>query len=78
MEARAVAFVALVLGNLVLAFAEAAEPGTSFFDRRRLAFWGIGAGASVIVAAVLYVPPLAGILGISPPGLPWLLTVAGG
>ena len=34
MEARAVAFVALVLGNLVLAFADAAEPGTSFFDSR--------------------------------------------
>lgn len=76
MEARAAAFVALVLGNLVLAFSDAAEPGTSFFDRRRLAFWGIGAGAAVIVAAVLYVPPLAEILRISPPSLSWLLIVA--
>ena len=32
MQARASAFAALVLGNLVLAFADAAEPGTSFFD----------------------------------------------
>ena len=62
MQARAVAFVALVLGNLVLAFADAAEPGTSFFDSRRLAFWGIGAGATVLVATILYVPPLAAIL----------------
>jgi Ca2+-transporting ATPase len=74
MQARAVAFVALVLGNLVLAFADAAEPGTSFFDRRRLAFWGIGAGAAVIVAATIYVPPLAAILHVSPPSLSWLAT----
>lgn len=72
-EARAVAIVALVLGNLVLALADAAEPGTSIFDRRRLAFWGIGAGAAVIVAMVLYVPPLASILRVSSPSLSWML-----
>ncbi|NBJ10728.1 cation-translocating P-type ATPase [Microvirga arsenatis] len=71
-EARAAAFVALVLGNLVLALADAAEPGTSVFDRRRLAFWGIGAGAAVIVAMVLYVPPLASILRVSSPSLSWM------
>lgn len=79
MQARAVAFVALVLGNLVLAFADVAEPGTSFFDRRRLAFWGIGAGAAAIIAMVLYTPQLAAILQVSPPSLSWLaitLTVA--
>lgn len=72
MQARASAFVALVLGNLVLAFADAAEPGTSFFDSRRLAFWGIGAGAAVLLATILYVPPLAAILRLSPPSLSWL------
>jgi P-type Ca2+ transporter type 2C len=79
MQARASAFAALVLGNLVLAFADAAEPGTSFFDRRRLAFWGIGAGAAVIVTSVIYIPPLATILRVSPPSLAWLaitLTIA--
>jgi P-type Ca2+ transporter type 2C len=79
MQARAAAFVALVLGNLALAFADAAEPGTAFFDRRRLAFWGIGAGAAIIIAAVLYIPPLATILRVSPLSLSWLaisLTVA--
>ena len=79
MQARAVAFVALVLGNLVLAFADAAEPGTSFFDSRRLAFWGIGAGATVLVVTILYVPPLAAILRIAAPSQTWLaitLTVA--
>jgi Ca2+-transporting ATPase len=74
MQARASAFAALVLGNLVLAFADAAEPGTSFFDSRRLAFWGIGAGAAVIVATVIYVPPLAAILRVSPPSLSWMAT----
>ncbi len=73
-QARAAAFVALVLGNLVLAFADAAEPGTAVFDRRRLAFWGIGAGAAVIVTLVIYVPPLATILRVSPPSLSWLAT----
>ncbi|WP_262298256.1 cation-translocating P-type ATPase [Microvirga sesbaniae] len=73
-QARASAFVTLVLGNLVLAFADAAEPGTSFFDSRRLVFWGIGAAAAVIVTAIIYVPPLAAILRLSPPGLPWLAT----
>jgi P-type Ca2+ transporter type 2C len=76
-QGRATAFVALVLGNLVLAFANAAEPGTSFFDRRRLAFWGIGAGAAVIVTAVIYVPPLASILRVSPPSLSWLAITLG-
>ncbi|WP_262267448.1 cation-translocating P-type ATPase [Microvirga yunnanensis] len=71
-QARASAFVALVLGNLVLAFADAAEPGTPFFDRRRLAFWGIGAGAALIVAAALYVPVLADVLRMSPPTPHWL------
>jgi len=73
-QARASAFVALVAANLVLAFADAAEPETSFFDSRRLAFWGIGAGAVVIVATILYVPPLAAILRLSPPDPPWLAT----
>ncbi|WP_457090139.1 cation-translocating P-type ATPase [Microvirga sp. P5_D2] len=71
-QARASAFVALVVGNLVLAFADAAEPETSFFDRSRIAFWAIGAAAAAIVAVVLYVPPLAAILRLSPPSPSWL------
>lgn len=73
-QARACAFAALVLANLILAFADAAEPGTSFFDSRRLAFWGIGAGAAVIVTAILTVPPLAAILRLSLPKPAWLAT----
>jgi Ca2+-transporting ATPase len=58
-EARAIAFLALVLANLALAFAEAAEPGTSFFDRRRTAFWIIGTGAALLLAPVLLLQPPA-------------------
>lgn len=74
-QARAAAFVALVIGNLSLAFADSAEPGTSFFDKRRLAFWAITAIAALLVAASLYVPPLALILRMTPLDLPRLLSV---
>ena len=40
-EARAAAFIATILGNLTLAFANSAEVGTSFFDARRFVFWSI-------------------------------------
>ena len=76
-QSRAAAFVALIIGNLALAFADSAEPGTSFFDKRRLAFWLIGAAAALIIASVLYIPALAGILRITPPEISWLL-IAGG
>ena len=82
-EARATAFLALVLGNLVLAFADAAEPGTSFFDRRRAAFWAIGSGAALILAVALSLRPFADILRISTPsaghlGLAVLVAVLAG
>lgn len=40
-EACACGFVAVLLGNLTLTFADSAEVGTSFFDTRRYAFRGI-------------------------------------
>jgi Ca2+-transporting ATPase len=69
-EARAMAFVALIIANLVLAFADSAEVGTAFFDRRRIAFWAIGTTAAAILALVLYVPALARIFVVSPPKAP--------
>lgn len=66
-QARALAFTALIVGNLVLALADSAETGTSFFDRRRLVFWVIGATAALVIAAIVYVPPLAGIFRVAPP-----------
>jgi P-type Ca2+ transporter type 2C len=66
-QARALAFVCLVCGNLVMAFAAAAEPGTSLFDARRRAFWLIAAAATTILLAVVYGPPLANLFRFSQP-----------
>jgi Ca2+-transporting ATPase len=74
-EARAAAFIALVAANLVLAFADSAELGTSFFDRRRLAFWAIGASATAILAIVLFIPEAARLFSMSFPS-PLLIGLA--
>ena len=66
-EARAMAFAALIVANLALAFAESAETGTSFFDRRRLVFWGIGFVAAAVLALILFVPPLSAIFKVTTP-----------
>jgi len=63
----AAAFFALIIANLVLAFADSAEVGTSFFDRRRLPFWVIGASATTILAIVLFVPAAARMFSVSLP-----------
>ena len=73
-EARAMAFAALIVGNLALAFAESAETGTSFFDRRRLVFWGIGFAAAAVLALILFVPPLSAIFKVTTPS-PAMLAV---
>ena len=75
-EARAMAFMALVFSNLVLAFADSAGADTSFFDRRRVAFWGIVAATVAVLAVVLYVPFAARIFQVQPPeGVAGALTV---
>ncbi len=65
--ARALAFVALIVSNLVLAFADSAEPGTAFFDRRRKVFWMIGGAAAVVVSVVLYQPGAEAMFKLSAP-----------
>ena len=67
MESRGLAFATLVSANLILAFADSAESGTSFFDRRRIAFWGIGFGTAAMLAIVLFVPPAAALFQVSQP-----------
>jgi Ca2+-transporting ATPase len=71
-QARGVAFLMLAVGNLSLAFAESAEIGTRIFDRHRAVFFGIAAVTALILMAVLYLPPLAAIFQVSPPGWPAL------
>ena len=66
-EARAIAFTMLVAANLSLAFADSAEVGTAFFDRHRIVFFAIAGAAALIVALILFLPPLAAIFRVSPP-----------
>ncbi len=66
-EARTLAFCALLLGNLVLAFAESAEADTAFFDLRRAAFWLIGTVAASVLAAILLIPTLTDIFRLVRP-----------
>lgn len=74
-EARALAFAALIAANLVLAFADSAEPGTALFDRRRMVFWAIAAAAAVVVCIVLYIPAVARMFYLSAPD-PLMLSAA--
>lgn len=71
-EARAVAFAALVLGNLTLAFATAAEARSALFGKGHKAFWAIAAAAIAILAAAIFVPPVAGLFRFTRPDFSWL------
>lgn len=73
--ARGAALIALVGGNLVLAYAESVEPGTAPFDSRHRAFWAIAVTAAGLLAAIIAVPALAAIFAVAPPP-PWLLGLA--
>jgi P-type Ca2+ transporter type 2C len=71
-EARAAAFIATILGNLTLAFANSAEVGTSFFDARRHVFWSILASMAVVVTVLLTVAEAGALFQITAPPLPVL------
>lgn len=60
-EARAAAFIALVIGNLAMAFADSAERDTPLWDARRRLFWSIAAAAGLVLAAAVYLPSLAAV-----------------
>ncbi|WP_338827162.1 cation-translocating P-type ATPase [Bradyrhizobium sp. 27S5] len=71
-EARAAAFIATILGNLTLAFANSAEVGTSFFDARRFVFWSIFALTTFVVTILLTIPQAGALFQITAPPLPVL------
>lgn len=78
-EARAAGFVALILANLTLAFADSAEVGTSFFDTRRVVFWSIFTATCIVIAVLLSVPTAGVLFQFTTPPLPiLLLSVAAG
>jgi Ca2+-transporting ATPase len=66
-QSRALAFTALIAGALVLALANAAEPESALLARGRRAFWLIGAVAMLVMALVLYVPPIERLFRVSAP-----------
>lgn len=71
-DARATAFVALVVGHLSLALADASSGASRLLDRGRKTFWIIGAGALTVLTLALTIPPLASILDFTVPTLPLL------
>lgn len=75
-EARAAAFTVAIVGNLTLAFADTAEVGTSFFDRRRIVFWSILASTMAVVAILLFVPQAGQLFQMTPPSFA-MLAMAG-
>ena len=70
--ARAMAFTALVAGDLAMALAGTSSDAPSLFDRRRLAFWLIAAAALVVMALCLTMPALRTILRFSALSIPQL------
>ncbi len=76
-QARALAFVCLVVGNLAMAFAAAASAGTSFFDPRRKVFWLIATAALGVLAFIVFTPSLAPLFRFSQPPLSMVAASAG-
>ena len=74
-EARGAAFLALVVGNLVLALTDAASAGGPLFAPHRKIYWMISALAAGVLALVLNVPLLAGVFKVAAPH-PTLLALA--
>jgi len=74
-EARGAAFLALVVGNLVLALADAASARGPLFAPHRKIYWMIAGLAATVLALVLSVPAMAAIFRISTPR-PGLLLLA--
>jgi Ca2+-transporting ATPase len=82
-EARGAAFAALVLGNLVLALADAmSRAGRPFAPHRRI-YWLIAGGAAAMLGAVLFVPAAGRMFDVARPsafalGVAVLVAVAAG
>ena len=67
-DARALSFATLILGNLGLILAQRSWSGglTAALRRRNAAFWWIGAGATALLAATLWIPALRDLFRFSP------------
>jgi Ca2+-transporting ATPase len=70
--ARGAAFLALVVGNLVLALTDSASSGRLFAPHRRT-YWVIVAAVTVVLTIVLTVPPVAALFDVALPSRDLLL-----
>ncbi len=71
-QARAAAFVTLVVGNLVLALTDSASSARVFAPHRWI-YWLIVAAVALVLSLILGIPALAVIFRFDAPGLPLLL-----
>jgi Ca2+-transporting ATPase len=66
-QARGAAFLALVLGNLILALGAALSGAGRLFARHRLTYWAIAASVSATLAVIMAWPPLASVFKVAAP-----------
>lgn len=76
-EARGAAFLALVVGNLVLALTDASSAGGRLFAPHRKVYWFIAAAAGGVLTLVLMVPAVADIFKVAPLHMPLLMLALG-
>ena len=76
-EARGAGFVALLVGNLVLALADASSTGGTLFAPHRKIYWIIAAAAGGVLALIMTIPPLTRVFQVAPLHLPLLALALG-
>lgn len=76
-EARGAAFLALILGNLVLALADS-RSGAPFFAREHRVYWTIAGAVSLVMGIIFLVPMAAHLFEVTrpPPALTLLALAA--
>lgn len=66
-QARGAAFASLVIANLVLALSDAMGGRAGLFHRSHIPFWFISGAAILVLAATLFLAPIANLLQMAPP-----------
>jgi Ca2+-transporting ATPase len=76
-EARGAAFLALVVGNLTLALADASSAGGRVFSPHRKIYWIISTAAGGVLVLILMIPALSGVFKVAPLHMPLLMLALG-
>lgn len=64
--ARSLAFVTLIVGNLVMALVDGIEPSVSLFDRRHGLLWIVVGVVGTVLGTIFYVPAMGAIFKVTP------------